>query len=635
MRVFQKYRFWGAAAAAIGGIGVCFALFSFWRASRTLEETERQVAAEHHFGFRAARFDRVQRNGIEYLNTPLSYTDVTAFGGKLYLCGPAGLFAFDASGKPDAVYRVGIDLPASPVTAMAVGSVDGPELWLATAGEGLVAFNGKTFRHIRPDAAEHRNSTTLLPLATGRLLVGTSKAGVLVYDGRTLAPFHTSLAKLPVTALAGSEADLWIGTLDRGVLHWHGGQLDAFSEEQGMPDKQVLSLAVAQDAVYAGTATGVAEFRGGRFSRKLAEGVFAKALYATADKLLIGTMEDGLYEVNRDAQRPRPVQFSEEATPGAVERITAVDGVMYALTAGALYEIGRGWKAVLRRPDALLTDRNISALSVEESGRLWIGYFDRGLDVLDPDLVRASHKEDQNIFCVNRIVQDKARDLTMVGTANGLVMFDGAGERRQVIGRQEGLIANHVTDVAVMPGGMLVGTPSGVTFADRGGMRSLYAFHGLVNNHVYALGVKEGRVLVGTLGGLSVLENGLVKANYNMANSGLQQNWITAIAPAGKDWFLGTYGSGVAQWTGAGVFVPFTAIPGRVEVNPNALLVTREHVLAGTLSHGLLVYERANARWSNLTAGLPSVNVTALCALGSFIFVGTDNGLVRIEESVL
>ena len=62
------------------------------------------------------------------------------------------------------------------------------------------------------------------------MLLGTEKNGVLVWDGRTLARYHPALAGLEVTALAGSEPDLWIGTIDRGVFRWHAGQLDHFSE---------------------------------------------------------------------------------------------------------------------------------------------------------------------------------------------------------------------------------------------------------------------------------------------------------------------------------------------------------------------------------------------------------------------
>ena len=52
----------------------------------------------------------------------------------------------------------------------------------------------------------------------------------------------------------------------------------------------------------------------------------------------------------------------------------------------------------------MLADRNVSALSVDGMGQLWIGYFDHGLDIVDPGFTRARHIEDQHLFCVNRIV---------------------------------------------------------------------------------------------------------------------------------------------------------------------------------------------------------------------------------------
>ena len=65
---------------------------------------------------------------------------------------------------------------------------------------------------IRPDDRNPRAiSPPLLPLASGRVLLGTEKNGVLVWDGRTLGRYHPALADLEVTALAGSEA----GSLDR------------------------------------------------------------------------------------------------------------------------------------------------------------------------------------------------------------------------------------------------------------------------------------------------------------------------------------------------------------------------------------------------------------------------------------
>ena len=50
---------------------------------------------------------------------------------------------------------------------------------------------------------------------------------------------------------------------------------------------------------------------------------------------------------------------------------------------------------------------------------------------------------------------------------------------------------------------------------------------------------------------------------------------------------------------------------------------------------GSTSYNRATNRWSVITDGLPSLTVTALAAGNGFIYVGTDNGLVRIPEQNL
>src|SRR5205823_11532881 len=118
------------------------------------------------------------------------------------------------------------------------------------------------------------------------------------------------------------------------------------------------------------------------------------------------------------------------------------------------------FRLVFEFPGAHLTDRNISALSVERTGKLWIGYFDRGLDILDSSFDHKAHFEDDHLFCVNRIAPDDTGSLTAVGTANGLVLFDAGQKPRRVLGKAEGLIANHVTDVVMRPTGFTVARPA-------------------------------------------------------------------------------------------------------------------------------------------------------------------------------
>ena len=629
-------KFWivASAAVAIAALGVGLALF---RAARGLHKAESEIAGGD-IPFRAVRLDR-HATPFEPISAPAVFRDAALFEGNLYLCGPAGLIEYDAAGTARARYTAGADLPAAPVAVATGIAADAgePELFIATAGEGLVAFNGRGFRQIRADAAAYRNLTALLPLSTGRVLLGTAKNGVAVYDGQRIAAFHPALAGLEITALAGDDAGVWAGTVNDGLLHWHAGQVDRFGEPEGLPDARVLSLALAGDAAYAGTPMGVAEFVAGRFSRVLAEGVFAQSLLVRGDTLEIGTLEEGVVEVPLAPGRPRPARHSGEPLPARVERLLEMDGVLYALASDGLYRAaahGGGFERVLDRGAAVLTDRNISALAFDPAGRLWVGYFDRGLDILEPGLERASHREDSHVFCVNRIVHDPARGITAAATANGLVLFDAAGRERQVLGRDQGLIANQVTDILVRPGGMAVATPAGITLLDGAGARSLYAFHGLVNNHAYALAAAGDRLLVGTLGGLSVLDAGVVRANYTTANSGLRHNWITAIAAAGGDWFVGTYGAGVVRFDASGRWHNFADLDAHFEVNPNAMLATDRAIYAGSLGDGLYIFDRAGGRWHNVRDGLPSPNVTALAARDGNIYAGTDNGLVRFREDI-
>jgi ligand-binding sensor domain-containing protein len=236
---------------------------------------------------------------------------------------------------------------------------------------------------------------------------------------------------------------------------------------------------------------------------------------------------------------------------------------------------------------------------------------------------------------VNRIVEDTRQGAVAVATANGLVLFDRDSRQKQVLGREAGLIADHVSDVALYGGGMALATPAGITFLDRSGAHSLYAFQGLVNNHVYALGANRNQLVAGTLGGLSLLVDGSVRKNLTTDTSGLKHNWITGLVAVGNDWLVGTYGAGVLRLGADGSVTPTEATRAGVVVNPTAMAADGRLVLAGTLGQGLLVGDATGTRWKTVVAGLPSLNVTALAIHKNVIYVGTENGLVKISEDKL
>jgi ligand-binding sensor domain-containing protein len=623
----------GAALAAIALGGVLVG----WRASRALHQSAQEVRSEREIRFQVRPFLPPGNMSFEVVSSPDVFLRAGRFQNRLYIAGPAGLSEYDLGGTLLRQFEVGRELPSSPLVDMAVGTLGDSaesELILGTAAEGILAFDGRRFRQIYAADAEARSITAILPVSAGHLLIGTKRRGVLLYDGKQIRELHLTLSNIYVQVLAGNEVDLWVGTLSQGVLHWHAGTSEAFGEKQGLPDRQVQAIALAGDKSYVGTPVGVAEFDRGRFSRVLGAGLLVTSILVNGDDLLVGTEDQGVVRIPLAARRPGLNAQGATKLAEVKQFLGAGDGV-YVLTRNGLFELpahGFGWKEVLKPRPAVLSDRNISALAADKDGQLWIGYFDRGLDLLPGSSTLVLHVENEHVFCVNRIWPDAKSGTVAVATANGLIRMGASGSQEQVLTRADGLIADHVTDVAPYRDGLAIATPAGLTFLDANGARSMYAFHGLVNNHVYALGVSGDDLMVGTLGGLSEIGRGEIRTNYTAGASGLKQNWITAVVPVGDEWMVGTYGSGVMGLDRAGRFHAFEKATAEVEINPNAMLVTARLVLAGTLGDGLYVYDREKARWTVIHEGLPSLNVTALAESKGYIYVGTDNGLARIQE---
>jgi len=629
-----------AAWIAGGVIGLLAAALFALNISRALQISRQEVRSQSQIDFTVRPYVPANAPPFDVLSAPAEFTRAEPFHGQLFIAGPSGLLEYAQDGTLAHSFAVGRELPSSPLmglTRAVLADSQEEELLVSTAGDGLLAYNGRSFRQIFPRDSVFREITSVIAGSNGHLLLGTHQRGVLVYDGKVFTPLHPALANLKVTALVGNESDLWVGTIDRGVVHWHAGQAEAFGEQEGLPDPQVLSLALEGEKAYVGTALGVALFHGDKFSRALASGVFATALLATPQRLVIGSEDQGVLTLPSDQGR-RAAALVGASEASEVRQIFALGDEIYVLTRAALIRMnprGLGWEPVLRRAPATLSDRNVSALAMDASGRLWVGYFNRGLDQLDAGSGRVTHVEDEHVFCVNRILPEAKSGVVDVATANGLVRFGAGGRVEQVWTRSSGLIADHVTDVVAYGDGLAIATPAGLTLVDSHGARSLYAFQGLVNNHIYALAVSGDALLAGTLGGVSMVRREIPQANYTVANSALRHNWITAVAPAGDEWMVGTYGAGMMRLDGEGRFHPLEGATGAYNVNPNAMLVTPARVYVGTLGRGLGVYDRATGRWAEIRGGLPSSNVTALTAGAGYLYIGTDNGLVRVEESKL
>lgn len=195
----------------------------------------------------ASRFEPVLKTS--------EFESAAEFAGDLYVCNSSALFRYSEGGLTQ-TWHTGIELPPTRLLSLTVRTgIENTELWIATAGAGILIYDGLTFRQLLPQDPALRKISALLPLSNGQVLAGTPERGLYISDGKSLRVFHPQFLKTEVTALAGDENHFWIGTKADGAWLWRGGEAYHFSVD--LPDQQVLSLAVTGDDAWVGTPLGV------------------------------------------------------------------------------------------------------------------------------------------------------------------------------------------------------------------------------------------------------------------------------------------------------------------------------------------------------------------------------------------
>jgi ligand-binding sensor domain-containing protein len=589
---------------------------------------------------------------------------VASFKQTRYLATSGGLVALDEDGNVARRYTSLDGLPESDLTALAVFN---DRLFIGTSGAGLIAFDGNGFtayRLIKPNATR----VTVLVATEAELLIGTFDGGLLQYDGERFSRPVNAAAGADfkrVTALLPVESRLYIGTQDQGLYIWREAHIENVGAGDGLPSPHVTGLALLPKAfskagtIAVATDFGVVGLDDSNAIQSISQRPNITSLAVSGSQLWAGMFGGGVIELGGAEQRsdsrggPGSPVLEVAGLPQAATRVCASGGRLWALTDNGAFSRDEdssrpGFEPVAEAlvGDRVLTDDHITSLSFDGGGRLWIGLFDRGIDVIMPESSeRLSHIEDERVREVNFVRFDGREDRVLVATSRGMVAFDARMKQSVFTREKNGLVDDSVAHVAVADGSgigtngrgsaLLLATAGGLSEIAGGRARSITAFHGLANNHLYTSAVAGSRLFTGSLAGLVELEGLRVVRTYKTSNSGLSHDWVTALALADGTLYIGTNGGGVDALLPTGEWVSFSDPVGRFEVNQNALHIDGERIFVGTADRGLLIYNTRARGWTRISAGLPSQNVTAIASDQDSIYAGTLNGLVRIEKRVI
>src|SRR5215468_7457934 len=173
LRLLGRSRLWRGFLATALLAPLLAAALVFWQASRAKDQAAIEIRASAEHPFRIVSLDHVVPAGVDPVVASPDFRDLAEYHDSIVVSGRAGLFIYDRKGTLTRTYRAGLELPPVELGGMSVGVAAGsaePEVFLATRGEGALAFNGDRFRQILPSDAALRTITSVLVLGSGRIL---------------------------------------------------------------------------------------------------------------------------------------------------------------------------------------------------------------------------------------------------------------------------------------------------------------------------------------------------------------------------------------------------------------------------------------------------------------------------------
>lgn len=469
----------------------------------------------------------------------------------------------------------------------------------------------------------------LLESPAGELLIGARQGLFRAAWGATRLE---RLDPQPVRALALGGGFVLAGG-ERGLVRVAGRR----SQPVATPDPWIEALHLAGDELWVVSAAGLAHGRVDGVLQPLAgaEDVVSGVGQGAAFLALNSRTAQGLRRL--DAQG----RGREEPLPAPTRRLLVMQEALFADTLEGLYvrEPG-GWRRLSSASAALpAKNAHIGALAVHGQ-RLAVGFFDGGLAWADLQALRTppSASSPNTWRAVPGAAAWGVNALLSSGGALYVASLRGAarvdGERLVPLTG-----AGAAFSLAATANGVAIGYGQGVHVP---GVGLLSAFHGLPGNQALALWSEPGErpsLFVATPSGLGAIQGRRVRFAVGAGEGRLPHPWVTTLAMRAEQLYFGTYGNGLGrrapahpgQREASGHFEAFAETEG-LKVNTGCLVFDGDGRLwAGTDGRGLWRLGADGARFAPVRVPLPSPRVTALALDGGDLWVGTDQGLARLD----
>lgn len=319
---------------------------------------------------------------------PPGLTPAPTKGGEPTMIAPmeGGAAKFDPAEWAFTSFNTTNGLPENLIKDVAVG-LDGL-LWVATGNQGVMSFDGSTWKRYSPEEGPQVNYASTIAIAPdGAIWFGGY--GLARYAGSSVQKYLADdglLDNAPKEVAFAADGSLWVANAG-GVSHLEGEKWTTYPKSTGIPDSNIEDIAIALDGViWLATGAGAARYDGSAWKiYTKADGLSMDSLYeveiAPDGKLWIGTGGQGALRFDGSSF----TLFRDEnglSLWTVNDIVVAPDGALwFAATGYGVYRFdGMNWLR-LTAADGLVSDW-VDAIAVSPDGTIWFATRDAGISRL-------------------------------------------------------------------------------------------------------------------------------------------------------------------------------------------------------------------------------------------------------------
>ncbi len=616
--------------------------FIYQRTEQTLEKERQKQSKQNAVPFSRVSLTPHFNQNMSIIQSQKNVRAIANFQNSIFAATDGGLLQMSENGEILRRFSVLDGLPESDLTVLVVFQ---SKLFIGTKSKGLISFDGEKFEAFRLEKHETKSITALFS-NSNTLFIGTFSGGLLEFDGNKIVEIKAFDERIEhLTFIGQTDSCLIAGTFADGIWVRKNQIWKHFTTADGLFSNRIISAEIFDKTLFVASDLGVSQTA---FDEILQENRTAFRQTVALPMLSSFVIENGKFYLTKDSgeiftfsKTLKTINWKMPVNLQSAKCIKSNDGIYFLSNQGI-------WKSKNIDSEEIslaefskfsdeneLTDNNVSALAIDQNEMLWIGTFRNGIDVFSANGKKLKHLESETIREINFLTQNAENKEILASTSGGAIRFD-ATFNESFFTENTDLPSRSVTQISLFTDdknqSSAVSTAKGLFFKDNNSRRIFSSINGLPGNSVSTTLFARNSLFVGTMSGLAQIENGKVVRTFKTSNSELKNNWISALIEANERIFIGTYGGGIFELLPSGEIHGFESETGKSFVNPNAMFFDGERLFAGTLE-GALCLDLTTQKWSRLKDVLPSETVLAITGNRENIYVGTTNGIARINKN--